>query len=184
MDETEKKLLLELARESIYSEIDNEEPSFEEYKHLNEKKGCFVTLYKNRKLRGCIGFTEPIHPLYKLVSEAARAAAFSDPRFPPVRKEEIPKLTIEISILTEPKPIKVEKPDDYTREIVIGRDGLIMRGKYGSGLLLPQVAVDHNMTVQQFLNAVSQKAGLSFNSWQDIQNNKIYRFQAEIIKES
>ncbi len=182
MDTHEQQLLIELARESIYAELDGEKPNLDEYKQVSEKKGCFVTLYKSKKLRGCIGFTEPIYPLYKLISEAARAAAFSDPRFPPVRKEEVPKLEIEISLLSTPELVKVENPDDYFREIVIGRDGLILKGKYGSGLLLPQVAIEHNMTVKQFLNAVSQKAGLSFNAWQDL-SNKIYRFQAEIIKE-
>jgi len=182
MEAKDQKLLLELARESIYSEADGEKPNLEEYKHLNQKNGCFVTLYKNKKLRGCIGFTEPIHELYKLVSEAAKAAAFSDPRFPAVRREEIPKLEIEISLLTKPEIIKCENPEDYFKEITIGRDGLILKGKFGSGLLLPQVAIDHNMTIKQFLNAVSQKAGLSFNAWQDL-NNKLYRFQAEIIKE-
>ena len=182
MDEKDKKLLLEIARESIYAVIDKEEPFLKPYKHISEERGCFVTLYKNKKLRGCIGFTEPIYPLYKLISEAAKAAAFSDPRFDPIRKEEVPKLQIEISLLTQPELIKVEKPEDYLREIVIGRDGLMIKGAFGSGLLLPQVAIDHNMTVKQFLHAVCQKAGLSFNAWEDLKN-KLYRFQAEIIRE-
>jgi len=182
MEEEHQKLLLELARESIYAELDGEEPFLKPYHHLNEKQACFVTIYKSKKLRGCIGYTEPIYPQYKLISEAAKAAAFGDPRFSAVRKEEVPKLTIEISLLTTPKLVMVNEPEDYFKHIVIGRDGLVMKGKFGSGLLLPQVAVEHNMTVEQFLNAVAQKAGLSFKAWKDL-DNKLYTFQAEVFKE-
>lgn len=183
MDEGDKKLLLELAREVIYAVLDKEEPFVQPYKKFSQHQGCFVTLYKNKELRGCIGFVEPLHPLYKQIAEAAKAAAFDDTRFAPVRKEELPKITIEISLLSKPQLLTVQDTEDYLKHIVIGRDGLILRGKYGSGLLLPQVAVDHNLTVQQFLNAAAQKAGLGFQAWQDL-NNKLYTFQAEIIRES
>jgi uncharacterized protein len=182
MDEGDKKSLLELARESIYSVLDKEEPYLEPYEKYKEGQGCFVTLHKGKKLRGCIGYTEPIYPMYKLISEAAKAAAFSDPRFHPVRKEELPNISIEISLLTKPKLVVVASPEDYLKNIVIGRDGVILKGKYGSGLLLPQVAIEHEMTVDQFLNAVAQKAGLSFSAWKDL-NNQVFTFQAEIFKE-
>ena len=76
----------------------------------------------------------------------------------------------------------VNSPKDYFREIIIGVDGLIIKGLFGSGLLLPQVATENNFTVGQFLNCLCQKAGLPFNAWQDSEN-KIYKFQAEIITE-
>jgi len=183
MDTETKTLLLELARESIFSELEDDKLNLKPYEHLNDKHGCFVTLHKGSKLRGCIGFTEPIYPLYQLVYEAAQQAAFHDPRFPPVRKEEMAKITIEISILTKPQLLQVEEPEDYLKKIRIGKDGLILKGPNGSGLLLPQVATEHHMDTHQFLNAVSQKAGLSFEAWKDL-DNKLFTFQAEIIKES
>ncbi len=184
MNENDKKVLLRLARRSIETAFEGEELNVDEAikSKFSEKQGAFVTLNKNRQLRGCIGFPEPIMPLYKAIIEAARAAAFEDPRFPPLKREELNDINIEISVLTKPEEIKVKHPLDYLKEIKIGRDGLIIRGPFGSGLLLPQVFVEYNADVVTALEMLCEKAGLPKNTWQN-PNYKIYKFQAEVFSE-
>ena len=179
---TDKKLLLELARDSIRTYFKGEKPTLEKVKHLSEKRGVFVTLHKQGVLRGCIGFPMPVYSLNTAVVEAARSAAFHDPRFPPLAEDELSSIDIEISVLTLPEEIKVSHPNEYLEKIRIGKDGLILEGPFGSGLLLPQVAVENNFNPETFLNCLCQKAGMSFNCWKDL-NNKIYRFQAIIFSE-
>jgi hypothetical protein len=142
----------------------------------------FVTLSKDGELRGCIGFPEPTYALKRAIVEAARSAAFDDPRFPPVTKEEMNEITIEVSALTIPKLVKVKDSEEYEDMIIIGKDGLIIRGKFGSGLLLPQVPVDYGWNVKEFLKHLCMKAGLLSDAWKDL-DNKIYSFQAQIFEE-
>ncbi|NQU98974.1 AmmeMemoRadiSam system protein A [Candidatus Woesearchaeota archaeon] len=182
MEEEDKKTLLRLARESIETYFKRQDPDINNVLHLNKEQGVFVTLHKLGDLRGCIGFPEPVMPLFKAVIEAARNAAFSDPRFPIVTSDELRSIQIEISVLSVPEEIKVENTKDYKKEIKIGEDGLIIRGTLGSGLLLPQVATENNFTVSQFLNCLCQKARLPFSAWED-PVNKIYKFQAEVFSE-
>jgi len=169
----EQKELIEIARNSILN------PSFRT-KKFHKKSGVFVTLHVNGRLRGCIGFVEPDMELGEAVVKAARLAAFEDFRFPQLQKDE--KFKIEISVLTEPKIIRVKNPDEYLNHIKIPGDGLIIRSRFGSGLLLPQVFVEYKCNVKQALNMVCQKAGLEDDSWRDL-DNKIYVFNAEIFKE-
>lgn len=183
MNEKDKKLLLELARKSIEEVFTNKQTKNTKYQHITEEKGCFVTLTKNGELRGCIGYIEPIYPLNKLIPNAAIHAAFRDPRFPELESEELKKIKIEISILTKPEPLVVNNPIEYLKKIVIGKDGLIIQGRFGSGLLLPQVATEHKMDAREFLECLSRKAGLEKNAWMDKQN-KILRFHAEIFHEN
>lgn len=182
MDDKDKKLLLKLARESIESYFKNQEPNINEVLHLNRDRGVFVTLHKQGRLRGCVGYPEPVMPLFKAVVDAARSAAFKDNRFPPLTKDEIRHIKIEISVLTPPEFIKVDDFEEYKQKIELGKDGLILRGSHNSGLLLPQVATENNFTWEQFLNALSQKAGLGFSAWQDL-DNQIFKFQAQIFLE-
>lgn len=182
MDNADKKLLLELARESIKTYFTGEKPSMDKVKHLSEKRGVFVTLHLDGELRGCIGFPMPVYLLNTAIVEAARSAAFHDPRFPPVEEGELDKIDIEISVLTVPKEIKVNHADEYKKKIKIGEDGLIIKGGFGSGLLLPQVATENNFNAERFLNCLCQKAGMGFNSWKDL-DNKISKFQADIFGE-
>ena len=176
------KLLIKLARESISSYFLQKEPNISILKQFSDRQGVFVTLNKNEQLRGCIGFPEPIFPLYEAIIKSARSAAFEDPRFPPLQKEELKDIKIEISVLTVPKLIEVKKPEDYLKEIKIGKDGLIIRSSLGSGLLLPQVATEYNWDVKEFLGHLCEKAWLKQDAWKDT-NNRIYRFQAQIFKE-
>ena len=178
----EGKLLVNLARESISCCFNNKNPGITKVVNFSEKQGVFVTLYKNNELRGCIGFPEPIFPLYKAVIKAALAAAFEDPRFPPLQKQEFKDISIEISVLTVPKFIKVKNPEEYIKKIKIGRDGLIIRSNSNSGLLLPQVATEYKWDAKTFLEHLCQKAWLSSDAWKDI-TNKIYKFQAQIFRE-
>ena len=178
------KLLRDIARKSIVSVFENKdyEPSEEIKKRFSKEQGGFVTLEKDNKLRGCIGYIEPIFPLWKTISNVAIAAAFKDIRFEPVRRDEFENIIVEISILSVPKLIEVSNPEEYPEKIKIGRDGLIIKSRYGSGVLLPQVPVEWGWDVREFLENLSLKAGLESNAWRDI-NNKIYAFQAEIFKE-
>jgi len=182
MNDQDKKLLLELARESIKTYFSGTEPDVSKAKHLNKKQGVFVTLHKKKDLRGCIGFPHPTHALYHAVVEAARSAAFGDPRFPPVIEDEFKDIDIEISVLTVPELIEVKKPEEYLKKIKIGEDGLILKGDEGSGLLLPQVAPEQGWNVTEFLNGLSQKAGYMHEAWKNL-DFKIYRFQAIIFSE-
>lgn len=179
-DQGEK--LLKLARESINNYFDGKKTDISKYSEFSEKQGVFVTLTINGQLRGCIGYPEPIMELNKAIVDAARSAALNDPRFPPLEKHEFGKIKIEISVLTVPQEIKVSKPEDYFREIKIGEDGLIIRGDYGSGLLLPQVFTEYDCDVEKALQMTCQKAGMNVNEWRNL-DNKIYKFQAEIFSE-
>jgi len=182
MLEEEKSSLLKLARDSITSYFTKKEIDISKVKKFSKKQGVFVTLTKNNELRGCIGFPEPYLPLYKAVIQAAKSAAFSDPRFMPLQEKELNEIKIEISVLSVPKLIEVKKPKEYLKKIKIGEDGLIIRSDYGSGLLLPQVFVEYNCDVKQALEMLCQKAGLPSEAWKNL-DNKIYKFQAEILKE-
>jgi MEMO1 family protein len=150
-------------------------PSLEgETRKLKEKRGAFVTLKRKGQLRGCIGYTQAIKPLSQTIMEMAQAAAFQDPRFPPLDKNELDDLEIEISVLTPFRPIQDVK------EIEVGRHGLfIERGGY-SGLLLPQVATEYHWDRQTFLEHTCLKAGLPRDAWKD-KKTKIQVFSAEIF---
>jgi len=181
LSKKDQVLLLKLARNAIEASFKDNDPDVSKVGHLTQLRGCFVTLHKDNQLRGCIGFPKPILPLCEQIIAASKAAAFEDPRFPPVIKSELKDLIIEISILTRPELLKVKESDEYIKNIEIGKDGLIIQGE-SSGLLLPQVATEYNFDSKQFLECVSEKAGLEKDAWKD-SKNKIYTFRAEIFGE-
>lgn len=151
-----------------------------------ERAGVFVTLNyltrnKEEHLRGCVGFPLPEKKLHQSVVEAAIAAATEDPRFPPVDRQELDSMIFEVSVLTPPEEIKC-KPADYGKEIRIGRDGLVMRWRYGSGLLLPQVPVELKWGVDEYLANICFKAGAPADALLD-PTSKLYKFQAMVFKE-
>jgi uncharacterized protein (TIGR00296 family) len=178
----EGKQLLDLARKSIETYFSKEELDLSKYKKFSKEQGVFVTLNEHDELRGCIGFPNPVFPLYKAVFTAARAAAFEDPRFSPVKKSELADIVIEISVLTVPEEMKVKKADEYIDRIKIGEDGLIIKAGYASGLLLPQVFVEYPSTPKQAIEMTCNKAGLPKDVWKDL-SNKIFKFQAQIFSE-
>ena len=185
LNESEGKELLKLARDSISTYFENKDVSLKDefIKKYSKKQGAFVTLTIDGGLRGCIGYTEAIYPLYETILNGARSAGFSDPRFRPLTKEEFEKVYIEISVLTIPELIKVDKPEEYIKNIKIGEDGLIIRSDYGSGLLLPQVATEYGWNSKQFLEYTCEKAGLDKDSWKE-KNVDVYKFQAQIFREA
>ncbi|MGV8140905.1 MAG: AmmeMemoRadiSam system protein A [Candidatus Woesearchaeota archaeon] len=181
MNKKDQALLLKLARESIDTSFKDADPDISKVSHLTQLRGCFVTIHKDKQLRGCIGFPRPIMPLYEQIIAASKAAAFEDPRFQPMGKNELKDSIIEISILTRPELLKQKNPEEYLKDIEIGKDGLIIQGE-SSGLLLPQVATEYNFTPLQFLECVCDKAGLDKDAWKN-PNNKVYTFRAEIFSE-
>ncbi len=177
------KKLVKAAREAVISKIEGK--PFE-LKGFEELGGVFVTIhgYPNNELKGCIGYPEPVFPLNKALVQAARAAAFSDPRFRSITKQELDSVIFEVSALTKPELIKVKTPKDYEKEIKIGRDGLVAESQGYRGLLLPQVAPEWKWDVKEFLNNTCEKAGLLAEEWKKIDSVKIYKFQAQIFKET
>ncbi len=179
------KKLIRLARESISCVFSKKDIKVD--KETKQKfsmyRGVFVTLNRDGMLRGCIGFPEPVYPLYEGVIKAARSAAFSDPRFPPISMDEFGLITIDVSVLTKPQRIVVRNPEDYMKEIKVGRDGLIVRGTFHSGLLLPQVAVEYNWDSKTFLEQTCNKAGLPIDAWRDFDECRVYRFQSIVFSE-
>lgn len=176
--------LVEIAKEAIEHYIETKEKLElpEDYPiELDEKLGVFVTLNKNNDLRGCIGYAEPIEPAINATIEVAIAAAFNDPRFSAVTKDEFQILDFEVTVLTKPEIIHVAHPDQYLEEIEIGRDGLIIQKGYSRGLLLPQVAVENLFDVEDFLEHTCMKAGISADSWMD-ESCDVYKFQGQIFK--
>lgn len=148
-----------------------------------EKSGVFTTLhtYPERELRGCIGFPTPVMPLVDAIIESAVSAA-QDPRFPDLQKEELKKVIVEVSILTKPQKISVKNPDDYPKKIIIGRDGLIIRKGFHSGLLLPQVATEYGWDARTFLEHLCMKASLPSDAWSS-PGTEIFSFHSEIFSE-
>lgn len=173
--------LIKLARSSIESFFEKKTLNFDsEKKEFSQLQGCFVTLHKNNNLRGCIGYPYPVKKLAEAVADASKSSAFSDPRFEPLKKDELNKITIEISVLTKPEMIKEKK--HIQSEINIGKDGLIIIFGGSSGLLLPQVAVEYKWDSIQFLEQTCIKAGLHPDIWIN-PNCRIYKFQAQIFSE-
>ena len=147
---------------------------------FSEKRGVFVTLNTKKELRGCIGRPYPILPLGEAIIVSAINAARDDPRFSPVKPEEIDGLTIEVTVLTVPRRIN-SKPRDLPGTIVIGRDGLIVATGRSSGLLLPQVAVEHGFDSTEFLCQTCMKAGLMPDAW--LNGAEVYSFEGQIFQE-
>lgn len=180
LSQTQKKRLLEIARQSIGDYLSSgKRTDFKEGDAvLNSKRGAFVTLHeKNGGLRGCIGTFTPSEPLYKVISQMATESATGDPRFPPVTKEELKDIHIEISVLTEPKLI-----NDW-RKIRLGVDGVIVRKGFSSGVFLPQVATETGWSLETFLSELcSQKAGLSPDAYKN-PDTQLYTYQAEVFSE-
>ena len=187
MSETYGEKLVKLARKAVEkylneSVVINADNSY----GLTQKAGVFVTLnyLSNNKeyLRGCVGFPLAEKTLHQSVIEAAIAAATQDPRFEPINKKDIENIIFEVSVLSPPEKIEVQNPKDYKNHIKIGRDGLILKCKYGSGLLLPQVPVELNWDIDEYLANICYKAGAPPDAWL-MPESQLYKFGAIIYKE-
>jgi len=177
-------VLVKMARNAVTEYLQNNTRiNNEEFNsRFNIDSGIFVTITKENSLRGCIGYPLPIKKLSNAVIDSAIAAATEDPRFSPINPNELNNLIFEVTVLTPPIEINVEKYEDYFSVIKVGRDGLIVENKQYSGLLLPQVPKEYGWNIEEFLAHTSEKAGLEKNAWKD-QDTKVSRFEGIIFKE-
>ncbi len=148
---------------------------------FNAKRGVFVTLTSGGELRGCIGLPYPVMSLGEAIEHAAKAAALEDPRFPPVSKNELSTIDLEVTILTVPVPLLCE-PEERPANIIVGKHGLIVRGMGTSGLLLPQVAKEYGWDSTTFLDHTCNKAGLPRKCWTS-KNIELMTFEGQIFSE-
>ena len=146
------------------------------------KSGVFVTLNNPIGLRGCIGYPLPDKKLFNALEDAAIAAATEDPRFPPVKYEELDSITFEVTVLTPPTKIKVTTPEEYFSKIKVGQDGLIVKYGFNSGLLLPQVPIEYGWNEKEFLEHTCEKAGLPKDYWKKAEV-EIQKFEGIVFKE-
>ena len=177
LDALEQRHLLEVARRAIEACLTESPPprSTDPPSGLRLPRGAFVTLRRGGELRGCIGVVEAEQPLVDAVSRCALAAATEDPRFPPIVMDEMPEITIEISVLG---PLFMVRDPV---EIEIGRHGLVVSQGNRRGLLLPQVAIEHAWDVQTFLQETCRKAGLDRRAWQ--RGAVIEAFSAQVFSD-
>ena len=175
LSDDEKRMLKEIALTSIKDSLDGKRIAdpMSLTATLKQKCGAFVSLHKQGRLRGCIGHFGEDVPLHEIVAEMARAAAFEDPRFSPVRKEELENVDIEISVLTPMR--RIQSLDEFE----LHRHGIYIRKGYRSGTFLPQVADEVNWTKEEFVSHCAQdKAGIGWDGWKDAE---LYVYEAIVF---
>jgi hypothetical protein len=179
LSEQEKSELLALARKSVEYVVQQKElyePPASASATLNQERGAFVTLTESGDLRGCIGYTSAIKPLYMTVRDTATHAALHDPRFRPVSASELPHLEYEVSVLSPLRRVL------DVQQIKIGEHGLLMKNGDSEGLLLPQVPVEQKWDLPTFLEQTCRKARMASNCWRD-ENTDIFSFTAVVFNE-
>ena len=181
MKESSRKRLLEIARAGVEAAVRGRPPPVvqESEPELQGKQGCFVTLKNGEELRGCLGHFTSSKPLYKLVNEMARDSATKDPRFfsYPITPDELPRLDIEISVLSPLK--RIQNP----LAIELGKHGIYIRRGAAAGCFLPQVATETGWSKEEFLShCCSHKAGLAPDAWKD-PDTEVLTFTAEVFGE-
>ena len=179
LTDEDKQVLKKMAYESIRDSLAGKPVAvansslFILHSSLKEKCGAFVSLHKHGRLRGCIGHFGEDVPLHEIVAEMARAAAFEDPRFMPVTRDELDDLDIEISVLTPMR--RIQSLD----ELQLHKHGIYIKKGYRSGTFLPQVADEVNWTKEEFVGHCSQdKAGLGWDGWKDAE---LYVYEAIVF---
>jgi len=180
LSEDSRKTLLEEARRTLSAAVRGNPLPDEKVEDpfLQGEQGAFVTLTRGGKLRGCIGRFTAREPLYSVVREMAEQAALHDPRFSPVASEELSDIRIEISVLSPMRRVA-----DPAREVELGRHGIYVRRGWRSGTYLPQVAVEHDMSLEEFLGSCcAHKAGLAPDAWRDPET-EVYVYTAEVFGE-
>jgi AmmeMemoRadiSam system protein A len=178
LSEADRRAALQLARTAVVEAVSHRKPTeaFPREGFFAERRGVFVTLLVRNRLQGCIGVIEAKEPLGEAIVHCAASAALEDPRFAPMKTEQLGELSIEISLLSPLEPIAPES-------IEIGRHGLLVRLHAQRGLLLPQVAVEHRLTREQFLEETCRKAGLPRDAWRDPEACLLV-FTCEVFSES
>ncbi len=188
LSDEEGEYLVGLARRAIESQLRSDRAVVpgDASEHLKTECGVFVTLNvvegDSHRLRGCIGLPYPTKPLVDAVVDSAVSAALKDPRFPVVTYDEMGSIAVEVSVLTPPEVVSVEKPEEYPGEIDVGRDGLIISRGGNRGLLLPQVPVEWDWDAVEFLSQCCMKAWLPADAWL-LQGTEVSKFQALIFSE-
>jgi len=178
------KILVRMARSAVTEYLKNNIKIINEQfnSKFNKNAGVFVTINKQNSLRGCIGYPLPIKKLSDGLIDSAIAAACEDHRFLPINLNELNDIIFEVTILSSPTRINVEKFEDYLSIIKLGRDGLIIENKQNTGLLLPQVPKEYGWSVEEFLNHASEKTGLEKNAWKN-KYTMVSKFEGVIFKE-
>ena len=174
-----------IARKVIEAHVSGKKvPKLEFPKSFDELGGVFVTIstYPDKDLRGCIGYPEPVFSLKEAIVDAAKSASTRDPRFKALSPKELDKVLIEVSLLSKPQLVKVDKPKEYLKVVKVGRDGLIAEKGVYRGLLLPQVPVEWKWEVHEFLDNTCMKAGLFADAWLE-PGFKLYSFTAQVFDE-
>ena len=186
LTEEEGKHLVETARKTIQKALfnpkDRSEPDSPSSPKFQERRGTFVTLTINGALRGCIGHIIPQESLIEGVRVNAMNAAFRDPRFSPLSQNEFEKIRVEVSILTEPKPLPYTDANDLLAKLRPGTDGLILRRGYHQATFLPQVW-EQLPNRKDFLTHLCLKAGLAGDAWAhdklEVQTYQVQAFEEE-----
>lgn len=182
LNESQKNTLLQLARDSIAHGLKTGKAlkvKLQDFPpELTVDRACFVTLERQGQLRGCIGMLEAVRPLVEDVAENAFAAAFRDPRFPPLSNDELADLDLHISILSPAEPMNFDSEQDLLAKIRPGIDGLILEEGYRRGTFLPSVW-EQLPSAEQFLRHLKQKAGLPADYWSD--TVKVSRYTTEMF---
>ncbi|MGB9675978.1 MAG: TIGR00296 family protein [Candidatus Bathyarchaeales archaeon] len=189
LDLEEGKLLVKLAREAVETYLKTRQ-KIKAPENIPEKlrQPCSVFVTINlltngeKELRGCIGYPYPTTPLIEAIIDSAISSATQDPRFYPLSLDELEKVVFEVSVLTPPQLINVEKTSDYPNKIKVGKDGLIVERGIFKGLLLPQVPIEWGWDEEEFLCQCCIKAGLPPDAWL-LKDTKIHKFQAIIFEE-
>ena len=179
LSEETRRALLGLARGTLEAHFRGQPPprlASDRSDAFGQPRGLFVTLRRGEDLRGCIGTVAARGDITRIVSEYALRAAFEDPRFPPLASEELPGVSIEISVLGAPR--EISGPED----VEIGRDGLIVEAGGRRGLLLPQVATEWGFDAPAFVAEVCRKAGLPGDAWKS-EGTRLWAFGAEVFAE-
>ena len=177
LNDEEKRMLKDIALTSIKDSLDGKriaQPILNsKFSILNSRCGAFVSLHKHGRLRGCIGHFGEDVPLHEIVAEMARAAAFEDPRFMPVTRDELDDIDIEISVLTPMR--RIESLDEFQ----LHKHGIYIKKGYRSGTFLPQVADEVNWTKEEFVGHCAQdKAGIGWDGWKDAE---LYVYEAIVF---
>jgi hypothetical protein len=182
----EQKFLLDLARRTLTSVATGGDlptvSAVDVPAKLKETRACFVTLTKTGALRGCIGHIQPQESLYQAVIHNAQNAARHDPRFPPVQRDEVDQVKIEVSVLTEPQPLRFNSPEDLLNELKSNEDGVVLRIGPRSATFLPQVWAQIPDKAE-FLNRLAQKAGCEPSAWRG-KDASILTYHVEAFAES
>ena len=185
LTDRDRRDLLQLARSAIESELLGGKAALRPAvpsPALKETRGCFVTLHKRGALRGCIGSIEPKVTLVAGVEENARHSAFRDPRFPALTKQELPDITVEISILTRPVALEFTDGQDLMAQLIPNVHGVILESGWHRSTFLPQVW-SQLPKKEDFLASLCRKAGLDSTCWKD-NTTRVKVYEAEFFSEA